>query len=327
MNLPKQVRDQIDRANALAQQITGEQPPAPPPTEAPAPTPVEAPAPAPETPAPAPVVPAPAPVDPRHEDAAYWQQRFRVTEGHLRQVRQESKTAIDELSAKVAELSQALAQRSAAPAPAPTPIIGQQDVEVFGEGFVDLAKRGGQAVLPEVERLINERLAPLQQENQALKSQVQYLSGKTEISDEQKFFNDLDAARPDWEQINVSTKWLTWLGANDPLTGVPRQALLDDAIAKRSLSRTVALFEAFAGPYQKAAPAPSAPDLSPSPRTVGANVQTAHRDPNEGTPVVTRDFIAQHYQKVASGAYRNNPDEKKRIDALIADAVSNHRVK
>ena len=346
MNLPKQVQAQAARANEISKQLLGEAAPAP----APAPAPVEAPAPAPAqvdaaAPAPDPAAaapaPAPAPQAPQRDlarakdgeegDALYWLNRYRSLNGVVEQVRRDAQTTIGEMATQIAQLSARLTAQAPAPAPA-APLVGTaDDVNTFGQPMVELVQRGAKALLPEVQAQIDAALAPVLARNQQLEGQLQQLAGSVSLSAEDMFFKQLDQALPTWEQINETPQWLRWLSERDPLSGAPRQALLNDAIAKHDLQRTLALFRAFGAPAASAAPAPapatpnpSVPDLSPAPRTVGAIVTPSLKQ--EDGPLISRSEIATFYNNVAAGKYRNDPEAKKAMDQKIATAVQTGRV-
>ncbi len=327
-HLPQQVRDQIARATAIQDQLAAGAPTPPEPTP---PEPAATPAAPAAEPSPA---PAPEPTPPgdiavnrktgEAGDADYWKQRSLSLEGMLEGIKRRADERINQLVDQVTQLSAQVASAKPA-APAPQPSTSKEDEDLFGRELVDFTKR---TAAQEIGLHVEEALKPLKAENELLKQQINVLGGRTEAVVAETFFDRLDKARPDWERINGTQEWLAWLGKSDPMTGYSRQALLDDAIAKQSLDRTLAMFEAFAGPYKPAgSPKQQQPDLSPAPRTLGTpNVPASRVDNDDTTPLVTRQQIAEHYKKCANGGYRATPDERKRMDDLITRAVTEGRV-
>lgn len=318
--LPRAVQAQVDRAEELLQ--SRQAPPAP------APAPVEPPAPAPAPVEPPPTPPAP-PTPAPNSEAAVWEQRYRSLQGMFNQQQEQNRVNVQQLADQIAALTQQLAAQAKPPAPAPAPVaITPQDREAFGDPLVDMVQRGTQAVLPQVQQMIQQAVAPLQEQLPKVAQQVQQTAQAAALTAREQFFVSLDAARPDWETINGRADWLAWLGEADPMTGVPRQAILDDAINSQSLQRTLAVFNAFApaqAPTPAPTPAPAAPPVSPAPRSVGANVVPTSRD--EGTaPTITRGEIAKFYADVAQGKYRSRTADQAAMEKRINDAVAAGRV-
>lgn len=331
--LPRQVRDQIAQAQQIsaAMQAAQIQDSAP----APAPTPEPAPAaPAPATAAP----PAPAPdaatdKDGTSGDAVFWRNNYLAMKGRVDAMQQTSRQAVDDLTARVADLTAEISRLKTAPpvaAPSPAAPFMEDARTRFGDGVVDLVQTGAKAaVMPEVQAMLDARLQPLQAELAQAKQTAQAQTALAAQTAEERFFTALDAARPDWEQINAQQGWIAFMGGRDPFSGVERQLLVNDAIAKHDVARLTAILEAYAGPYKPTpAPAttqqPNVPDLSPAPRTVGSAVLQTTKDDN--APLVTRQEIAAFYQAVTNGHYRNRPQEKQAFETKLAEATRTGRI-
>jgi len=50
---------------------------------------------------------------------------------------------------------------------------------------------------------------------------------------------------PNYREIDRDPRWLEWLTRPDPLSGYPRQRLLDDAIVQGNAARVIAFFRGF----------------------------------------------------------------------------------
>jgi len=57
----------------------------------------------------------------------------------------------------------------------------------------------------------------------------------------------LDKAVPDWETINKDPAFLKWLGEMDPLTGIQRQELLNQAHKALDAPRVANFFNSWKG--------------------------------------------------------------------------------
>lgn len=340
--LPRQVRDQIALAQQIGQAMQAEQnppAPAPEPGQASAPTPAPAPAAPVPAPAPAPVTDTATDKDGTSGDAVFWRNNYLAMKGRLDSHQDSSRQAVADLTARVTELTSEIAKlKTTPPAPVAAPPSAPFMEEArgrFGDGVVDLVQTGAKAaVLPEVQAMLDAHLKPLKDQLAQQGQVAQHAAAQVAATEEDRFFAALDATRPDWERVNAQQGWIQFMGERDPFSGVERQLLVNDAIAKRDVRRLVAIIDAYAGPYQSptapgtntpAAPAaPNAPDLSPAPRTVGSTVVQTTRD--DTAPLVTRQEIAVFYQDVAAGRYRNRPTEKQAFESKIAEATRTGRI-
>lgn len=84
-------------------------------------------------------------------------------------------------------------------------------------------------------------------ENKNLKEQVSVIQDNIIRTSEEALLSSLNKAVPDWETINKDQKWLNWLAEPDPLTGVRRQDLLDDAYQARDSVRVATFFNSWKG--------------------------------------------------------------------------------
>ena len=116
--------------------------------------------------------------------------------------------------------------------------LNKEDFDGYGEEMVGMVNT------------VNELLA----ENKKLKENLGTVQGDvTTVQDnvvktsENTLLTDLDKALPDWENINKDPAFLNWLGQVDPLTGIRRQALLDDAYAALDSQRVANFFVTFEG--------------------------------------------------------------------------------
>jgi hypothetical protein len=121
--------------------------------------------------------------------------------------------------------------------------LTQNDVYNYGEDLIGFAQRAAaQAFAP--------HLQALDQQNAELRRQVAEQTRKA-------MHQQVEAAVPNWRDIDSDPRWHQWLGEIDPFTGVIRQQVLDDAIAAGSAPRVIAFFNTFQAQHGGAARAPS----------------------------------------------------------------------
>ena len=263
--LPKQVQDQIDKANEIIEIISKPvevnedgtpkldeqgnfipiEPPAEPPVEpviepvAVEPTP---------TPAPAPVVSV--------EDETM-EHKYKVLQGKynaevpkLSKDLKESKDLIIEMRQRVNNTESLLATMAAtaapaapaAPVPLPEPLVSPDEIERFGPDLIDLIGRvAKQEVLPEVDV----RIKPLDGRFDTIEESASHDRKTVAESDRAKVLAALNEAVPEWETQNEDKVFLQWLNENDVYAGVPRGALLTQAYRANDATRVIAFFKGF----------------------------------------------------------------------------------
>jgi hypothetical protein len=90
----------------------------------------------------------------------------------------------------------------------------------------------------------NDRIAKVEQT-------VQHLGNTVQMSAKQTYYQALDNAivsadhKPEWEAINHDPRFATWLGQDEPLTGIPRKAILIKANQEMNAERVISIFTEF----------------------------------------------------------------------------------
>ena len=124
----------------------------------------------------------------------------------------------------------------------------QDDVNNFGPEILDVIQRGArQTMAPILDRLA--------ERDEQLREGLQR-AAKTAID------RALDAAVPNWREINQDPRWIQWLNSLEPYSGYRRQDLLNDAVAQGDAGRVIAIFKGFiaeAGGQQGQASQPGQP--------------------------------------------------------------------
>lgn len=227
MSLPRAVLEAEEKANKLHEELlkqqqapaNGETPSDPPPSDPP--------------PADPPVPPQPtndSPTPPASGQDDNWEHRFKVLQGKYNAEIPRLAGENKDLKAKLTELEASLESLKNKP----EPLVKPEEIEEYGEGLIDVARR-----------IAREELASKDAEINSLKAKIDSLSNVTTKKVEADFFTSLTSMVPDWEQVNQDPKFLSWLDEVDELTGESRQTLLSRAEQSRDAARTAKFFNAF----------------------------------------------------------------------------------
>jgi hypothetical protein len=172
--------------------------------------------------------------------------------------------------------------------------LTQFDLENYGGDLLDVAQRSAlHAVAPHLQNL--------EQQNLELRQQ---LAREARRNLDQR----VAAAVPNYREIDQDPRWHQWLMQIDPLTGVPRQQLLNDAINSTDANRVRAFFEGF---QQEAGGTARGPGRARS---------------SSDRPIYTRDQITKLYRQHQQGAYRGREAEWARIENDIIAAGREGRI-
>jgi hypothetical protein len=240
-----------------------------------------------------------------------------------------SQKTIGELEEQVTQMGREMLQlqqwasRQSRPAPAPPSYVTEKDVQDYGTDLVDFTQRAAvQAVAP--------HLQALEQQNVELQRR---------LADEARARLDMrvEAAVPNFREIDRDPRWLQWLLGIDLLSGRVRQTLLNEAIASANAPRVISFFNGFR--QEEAAtghsePAPSSRTLREPAIDLGSLAAPGRARPATGgdasmpsdRPTYTRAQIAQLYSAHRKGAYVGREAEWARQEADIIAAGAERRV-
>jgi hypothetical protein len=239
--------------------------------------------------------------DPKEGDPDYWKRRFDVVQGKY-------SVEIPRMAAEIrslkGQLNEALAKANNPPAP-PTSKLKPEEVEEYGEKFIDVVKRAAAEVVPE--------------DVGEMKQTVERLKGETLRLSKDRFFSDLTRQAPQWESLNEDRDFLTWLAGIDPFTGQNRQDLFDQATAQMDAWRVANFFNSYGSeqPAAESEPDPVAQQVEPPASRVSA--------PPPGKKIWTTEEIGRFYADVRSR--RLNPEDQRRIEADIFAAQTEGRIR
>lgn len=327
-NLPASIRRQAEEA---AQLEAGLQPTTQDPATTDPPAPVEpvAPAAAPTTQPPAPPTPQPDP----------WEHKYRTLQGILDTHQRTSREAQQALQAKLDDaLSQieVLRGRLDKPVEPAKSAVSAEEVEAFGTETIELMRKVSWEIAEAVRAESAGEIAELKATVASLREQTSSVKQNQDEVIEAQFWKSFAALVPDYEAINAQQPFLDWLAAVDDVSGVVRQALLNDALSKADAKRAAALFHRWvkesgwtAAP---AAPAPAADQGDSLASELEAQVAPGGTrsgvDPVGESPLTriwTAAEIGEFYTDVTRGKY--SPTEATRIQSEIDLALQQGRIR
>ena len=273
------------------------------------------------------------PADPAPEDenSGNWKLRYERMHGRYNA----SQKTIGELQEQMTQMGQELLHlQRMPPPPRSQPVeapryITEKDVQDYGTDLVDFTRRAAvDAVAP--------HLQTLEQRNAELQRQ---------LAREARARMDMrvEAAVPNYREIDRDPRWRNWLLGIDMLSGRVRQTLLDEAIASADAPRAISFFKGFLNEgvatghsepapnsHQPAAPREAAIDLGSLAAPGRARPATGGDAFSGGLPdkpIYTRAQIAKLYDAHRRGAFVGREAEWARQDADIIRAGAEGRVR
>lgn len=267
-------------------------------------------------------VPAPQPAE-ATRPAEDIEQKYRTLQGkynaEVPRLQQQLNNAVrdrDDTGNRLTQLEAELRQLRDRPQ---TQTLDPKDVESFGADLVEMVRRQANA---EIERAVKGHLSEITTRIGQLEQSVTGVSRATANSAEQQFYANLKQMVPDYETVNVTPKFLEWLGEEDPVYGEPRQSALDRAASSLNAGRAAAVFNAFKQIAPAQAPAP-ANDLQSqvTPARTGATMA-----PQANTLRISEKSITQFYDDIRRGVYRGREAEAQRMEVEINRALAEGRV-
>lgn len=323
--LPRAVRQQMERVNArhaerTAQRSAAAAPPPGNPDDAGAaltntegdPALASANAPVPNAPPP-PTLPIPTAKPGSENDPVYWRERFSVMQGINEKLRKDHASDLrdrdhlnEELRQRVAELERQMAAKPATSGGDDFDLslfFKPDQIDHFGE---DQCRAMAQAAITaantQVQAAIDAKVKPLEDESKATKV-------RKEQEAEEKFWSSLDELVPTWQEINAEAAWLEWLKLQDE-DGEVRQARMNRHRNVRNAVGVANVFRDFLKTRHK-----PTPPVTPSGGAGGGGGGGEKPAATKGYP--SREEIREHSRRVAT--IRNPRDPRFVTEAMRAE--------
>lgn len=319
VDIPAQLQRQIDEVAEYDRLMEEASKPPTDVVEAPDTPPAEAP--------PVAEVPVKPPEAPKVEEET-WKSKYLTLQGMFNadvpRLNGQVKELKGQLTALQAQLTEAQKVKTATPKASS---VTSKDAEAFGSDLLDVIKRQSEDVLSVAQAGWDEQRQQLESRIAELTAQTGNVVEQKATDDRARYLANLANLVPDWEAINSDAQFLAWLAEVDPLSGLQRQAYLNNAFQTFDAGRTATLFTAW-----KSAQVPPAPAA----KTAAQQQLERQQQPggSKATPITlptdaaTRIWTAAEVDKfwvdvrkgVVSGA------DAQRIEAEIDLAVASGRM-
>jgi hypothetical protein len=298
-----------------------------PPTQAEqAPAPQAAAEPVPTIPVPPP--PADTPPSPAPQDTDVdWRRQYLAMQGRYEGAQRTLGEMQEQMHQMGEELLRLQQPRRQAPPPQTRSYITDKDVQNFGPDLIDLTQRSAVQVM-------EPRLREVADENQNLRRQIAR-EAKARLDAQ------VEAAVPNYRDIDQDPRWHDWLRLPDMLSGRIRQTLLNEAIAAAHAPRVISFFKGFlneeaaTGHREPAAtPSPAAPPREPVIPLASLAAPGRVRPAGGGDsslppekPLYTRAQISQNYRDKQRGLWAGREAEWNQLERDMIQAPLEGRVR
>lgn len=320
-NLPEQVQRQVDEAEAVLNSLKGDTP-----ADTPA-TPAQG---AEVTPSNvASVQPATTPDDQNSETYA---QRWRSLQGiHNTTLRRGEALAnrVAQLEHILSTLQQQPSQQPSVQQPSNT-YVTEKDRADYGDS-VDVMRRVAREEFSPVIAQLQQTINNL---GQNVSSQVQQVRQSQTLTQADMFYQKLKQVVPEWEQVNASPEFQSWLSEIDPQTGIQRQIYLNDAHSRWDVDRVAYIFRQGSGRQQQAASAPNSTQTVTNSAASQLELQvapgktrvTSNPTGQNQAKTYARSDISKFYDDYRRGLYRGKEAEYAQIEQDIVAASREGRI-
>lgn len=258
-------------------------------------------------------------------DESTWEQRYKSLQGlfnsRVNELQVSNKALTQQVHELTTRLDRLMNELSKRPEP-PTAVADPKDVEEFGQDLVEMVKRQASAVFAGLAAKVDGVVQAFETRLAAVEQQLNGTAQTVSMTAEEVFFSKLSQAVPDWEQINADQRFLDWLGEEDPVYGVSRQAALTAAHKALDVKRVAAIFNTFKALHQSQKSTKSV-EKQVSPATTAAPAPTAQPE----KPVITQAQIQAFYRDVAQNKYRGREAEAAKLEQVINEAIAEGRVR
>lgn len=314
--LPRQVQEQLDEAERFQAQIAAQATPADSGNTADSVT-------DPTNPGTASVATADVAHLPAQDD---WQRRYETLQGKFNAEVPRLHEQVRERDGMIQSLHQRLQALEAGAATQrqekAQQLVTPKDEETFGSDLLDAMRR----VTREETQAMTTRLAAAEKViQQSLQAVQRFTKVEQDVatSRQERFWQEIERAVPDWQAINTSKEWLAWLSEYDPMAGAPRQDALNAAQQTLDFQRVIAMFKMFSGKLNPT------PVQTQAQTELARQVQPARSATTQSGPKEKQAFTGAEY------AYWTDPRRmhdtlKDKADAMRAEverAYTEGRVK
>ena len=266
------------------------------------------------------------------DPAAKWEHKYNVLKGKYDKEVPRLQHQNNSLQSQIGDLQEQMNELLSRPVQTPEAHQSQhlrpEEIEDYGADMIDVVKR---AAREEFEPMIG----TLREENERLRQLLGGVQQQSVMNVRERMLGQLDEAVPKWRELNQHPEFLGWLENLDAYSGERRLDMLRQAFDKNNTARVVAFFKGFLNenaafstsrePGSNAAPQVGLDTLVAPGRVSGDSQNRAQ----EGQPghTWTQNEIQEFYRDVNRGTYRNNPDQRSRLENDIFLAQHENRIR
>lgn len=209
------------------------------------------------------------------------------------------------------------------------PLVTDKDQEEYGESLDVMRRVTREELIPVAQKIAQiDRL--LQQLQVNVVPQVKNLAQRQAMTAEQQFWADLTTVVPNWRDINEDDDFKTWLLEVDPLTGISRQTILEDAQGNLDVRRVGNFFKSWleitgqANVAQNTRRNVSASELER--QVAPGKGRSAGAPTGNAAKTYSPDDIRTFFDAVRQGKYKGREAERDRIERDIFAAQRDGRI-
>lgn len=259
-------------------------------------------------------------------------QKYRTLQGmynaevpRLHSQNREMQNRLQQMEQLIASMS---VQQPVQPSQDTMQVITAQDQEEYGES-IDVMRRAATEVLGPMSQRIAQLERMVSQFQGSVGPQVQAITQRQAMTAEQQFWADLTTVVPNWREINNNQDFQSWLLQYDPLTGISRQTILEDAQRNLEVSRVGNFFKSWLEITGQANVAQNSQYNASSEleRQVAPGKSRSTGTPTSSAPKpFSQGDIEKFYSDVRMGKYKGRDAERTKIERDIFTASREGRI-
>ena len=260
-----------------------------------------------------------------------WQQKYKSLQGMYNADVPRLNAQNRELSDRITQLESLLSTTQEAPQTQEVQqsvekLITDDDINEYGDS-IDIMRKAAREEVSQA----NSRVAQLEAQIRQLQGvvpQVQQVQQQQQQSNEQAFWSKLSSQVPNWSEITDSQDFQSWLFEVDALSGVTRQAYLEDAQKRMDADRVAKFFSTWeqengkpnAQSNRKAQNSQLQRQVSPGRGRSGNTAVSGE------APTYSPEDIKKFFADVRQGKFKGRDDERGRIERDIFAAQTEGRI-
>ena len=263
-----------------------------------------------------------------HKDDDDWKQKYSVLKGKY-------DSEVPRLHSEMSALRQVVTDLKAQVSEGVKKVNKEDDkTEDKPNEALDFVKREYPDIYSAMISLVGDAKKDKQPDDSELRKRVEAVERVAVDTAEERFYRDLDTGVSDWRTHKDDPRFLTWLQAEDPLTGYSRLQLAQQAQSALDGKRVAKFYKAFikdvAGDTDKTTKEETPVDKKkgiekfvapPSSGGKGASGKTG-----EDSNIIKTSDIKKFYDDANKGRYRGREAEFAKMEAKIDKAVIDGKV-